>query len=151
MVVLTSKESLDKRIMQDNMYNSFIEVPRRKYPRKVGRLQFARVLVDGAHDIRGVDTTFFSNIKKLAANGASVWFITATPLPKGAKSLAGCMQCWSATALARQLRNPLTQNLNETDRAYNTAFRHNAVALTKDEKTSCTFYKTEFHKRRNGW
>lgn len=132
-VVLTSKESLDKRIMHQNTYYSYSQSPRQKFRDKVGRLQFARVLIDEAHDIRGVNTTFFNNLLRLAADGASIWGITATPLPKGAKSLAGCMSCWDATASARQLRDPLGPKLGEIDKAYNAAFRHNAVAHTKKE------------------
>ena len=133
-VVLTSKESLDKRIMANADYYHLLWKKGHKHPIRVGRLQFARVLVDESHDIRGVNTTFFNNLVKLATDGASIWFITATPLPKGARSLAGCMKCWDATALTRQLRDPLASQLADIDKAYNTAFRLHSGALTNKQE-----------------
>ena len=127
-VVLTSKTSLETRIMQNSVYHQYPKSGRQKCPNPVGRIQFARVLVDEAHDIQGANTVFFKNLAKLAADGASIWFVTATPLHKGAKSLAGCMRCWDATAFVKDLRGPLSDNLGQIDRGYNNAFRQNAVA-----------------------
>ena len=64
-------------------------------------------MVDESHDIWGVNTTIFYNLVKQATDKASIWFIIPTPLPKGARIFAGCMKCWDATALTKQLRNPL--------------------------------------------
>ena len=133
-VVLTSKTSLEKRIMDDKVYHQYPKQSRAKHPKPVGKLRFARVLVDEAHDIRGVNTAFFKNLLKLAADGASIWFITATPLPKGAKSLAGCMKCWDATALVKNLRDPLSDNLGQIDKGYNNAFRQNVIAQANKQQ-----------------
>ncbi|MCJ1349374.1 hypothetical protein MMC31_007614 [Peltigera leucophlebia] len=130
-VILTSKTSLETRIMDDKVYHQY---PSAKHPKPVGKLRFARVLVDEAHDIRGINTAFFKNLVKLAADGASIWFITATPLPKGAKSLAGCMKCWDATAFVKNLRDPLSDNLGQIDKGYINAFRQNAVAQANEQQ-----------------
>ena len=133
-VVLTSKKSLDKRIMANADYYHLLWKKGRKHPIRVGRLQFTRVLVDESHDIQGDNTTFFNNLVKLAIDGASIWFITATPLPKGAISFAGYMECWDAIALTRQLHKPLASQLADIDKAYNTAFCLHLGALTNKQE-----------------
>ena len=133
-VVLTSKASLENRITNDKVYHQYPMRGRAKRPNPVGRLRFARVLVDEAHDIRGTNTRFFSSLMKLAADGASVWFITATPLPKGAQSLAGCMKCWDATALVKNVRHPLGNVLGQIDKGYNNALRQNTVAQANKQQ-----------------
>lgn len=58
-VVLTSKERLDKRIIADDNHH-LVRKRGHKYPTRVVKFQFARVLVDEDHDIRGVNTTFLN-------------------------------------------------------------------------------------------
>lgn len=82
---------------------------------------------------------------KLAADVVSVWFIIAMPLPKGAKSLAGCRNYWDATALAQQLHDPLGPRLSEIDKAYNATFRYNTVAHTKKEGARVSSIRQEIH------
>lgn len=124
---MTSKTSLEKRIIDNKVYHQYPKQSRAKQLKPVGKLRFARVLVDKAHDIREVNTGFLKNLLKLAADGASFWFITATPLPKSAKNLAGCMKCWDATALVKNLRDPLSDNFGQIDKGYNNAFRQNVI------------------------
>ena len=72
---------------------------------------------------------------KLATDGASIWFITATLLPKGAKSFAGYMKCWDTTTLTEQLRDPLASQPTDIDKAYNTDFfLHSGVLTNKQEE-----------------
>ncbi|MCJ1342946.1 hypothetical protein MMC31_001135, partial [Peltigera leucophlebia] len=85
--LLKSKTSLEKCIMDDIVCHQYPKPGHQKCSKPVGKLRIARVLVDKAHDIRGTITAFFKNPVRLVADGASTWFITATPLPKLAKSL----------------------------------------------------------------
>ena len=48
---------------------------------------FGRVLVDEAHEVRGLATKFAKNLLQLAQSGICLRFITSTPLTKGLKSL----------------------------------------------------------------
>lgn len=133
-VVLTSKTSLETCIMDDRIYHPYLKPGHQKCPKPVEKLRFARVLVDEAYDIRGANTAFFKNLVKLAADGASIWFITTTPLPKGANSLAGFMKCWDATALVKNLRDPLSGKLGQINHGYNKAFRQNVIAQVNKQQ-----------------
>lgn len=71
-IIFISKENLHKRIIAniDNYHLLFKKGF--KYPSKIGKLQFAQVLVDKSHDIQRVNTIFFNNLVKLATDGASI-------------------------------------------------------------------------------
>lgn len=92
-VVLRSKTNIKTHIMDHCIYHLYFKLDYQKCLKPVKKLQFARVLVDKAYNIQGANTAFFKNLMKLAANGASIWFIIATPLPKGANSFAGFIKC----------------------------------------------------------
>ena len=128
-VVLTSEESFNSRIMRKNTYNQYApKEPGQRRPKKIGRIRFARVLVDEAHNIQHVNSVLTKNLTKLAEDGASIWFITGQPLATVAKSLFGFLKCWDATALAKQIGEPLTPRLIEIERGYKDAFRHMTAA-----------------------
>ena len=133
-VVFTSKESLDKRMIANADYYHLLWKKDRKHPIRVGKLQFVQVLVNESHDIRKINTTFFNNLVKLAIDRAFILFIIATQLPKSARSLTGCIKCWNATALTRQLRDPLISQLTDIDKTYNTAFCFYFGAFTNKQK-----------------
>lgn len=80
---------------------------------------------------------------KLAADGAFVWFNTTMPLPKSTINLAGYMNFWDVTILARQLHDPFGSKLREIDKAYNAAFRHNSVTYTMKERASVSSTRQE--------
>ena len=128
-VVLTSGESFNSRIMRKNTYSQYAPLePGQRRPKKIGRIRFARVLVDEAHDSQHVNSVLTKNLMKLAEDGASIWFITNKPLATVTKSLVSFMKCWDATALAKQKREPLTPRLIEIERGYNEAFSQMTAA-----------------------
>lgn len=142
-VVLTSNSSLDKRIMQDSFYYKFPTLSRQKHPKPVAKLRFVRVLVDEAHEIRGVTSAFFKNLVKHADDGASIWFITAASLLNGGKILAGRMKCWDATASVKQVRDPLSEKFDEIVRGYNNVFRQNAIPKAKKQQADADSTRKE--------
>ena len=145
-VVLTSEECFNSRIMRKNTYNQYApKEPGQRRPRKIGRIQFARVLVDEAHNIQHVNSVLTKNLTKLAEDGASIWFITGKPLSTVAKRLVGFMKCWDATALAKQMREPLTPRLMEIERDYNEAFSHMTAAEMSGRKDLVESAKEEMN------
>lgn len=133
--------------MQDSFYYKFPTLSRQKHPKPVAKLRFARVLVDEAHEIRGVSSAFFKNFAKLADDGASIWFITAAPLLNGGKILADRMKCWDATASVKQVRDPLSEKFDEIVRGYNDAFRQNAIPKANKQQADAHSTRNEMNQK----
>lgn len=128
-VVLTSEESFNSRIMRKNIYNQYTpKEPGQKRPKKIERIRFVRVLIDEAHNIQHINSVLTKNLMKLAEDGASILFITGQPLATVTKSLFGFLKCWDTIALAKQIGEPLTPRLIEIERGYKNTFRHMTAA-----------------------
>ena len=84
------------------------ERPEQRRLKKIGRIWFAYVFVNEAHDINNL---FIKNLMILAGNRISIWFITGTLLFNVAEKLVGFVKCWDAFAIAKQMCKPLNPNL----------------------------------------
>lgn len=150
-VVLTSTEVLNSSIMRKDTYYQYArKKPGQRSPKKIGRIQFARVLVDEAHDIKHVDTVL-KNLMTLAGDGASIWFITGAPLTHGTKSLAGFIKCWDATALAKRLHKPLTSRFTEIRSGCNKAFSRKTAAEASSRQDLVELAETDMNVEARGF